>query len=173
MSARISAAYRIVDSPIGRLLLADSGKGLVRVAFECEGFYSVLEELEGRLDRKVIDAPQRLGEITAQLNEYFDSARREFDLQLDISLVSGTSGSFQAEVQRYLPNVGYGKTETYKDVALSLGRPRAIRAVGTACARNPLPIVLPCHRIIRTDGSLGGYRGGLSAKKILLDLESR
>jgi methylated-DNA-[protein]-cysteine S-methyltransferase len=101
------------------------------------------------------------------LEEYFAGRRRSFDLPLDHALSSG----FRAQVQRLLPGIGYGRTRTYKEVAELAGNPRAVRAVGTACATNPLPLVVPCHRVLRSDGGLGGYLGGTEAKEALLALE--
>jgi methylated-DNA-[protein]-cysteine S-methyltransferase len=102
------------------------------------------------------------------VDEYFDRRRRTFDLPLDLSLSRG----FRQLVQRHLPEIGYGETRSYREVAELVGNPKAVRAVGTACATNPLPVVVPCHRVLRTDGSLGGYIGGLEAKTTLLQLEA-
>lgn len=163
----VDIAYRIVDTPVGPLLLAASERGLVRVAYQSEGFDSVLRALAARLSPRVLHAPRRLDPAARELDEYFARSRRTFDVPLDGAL----SGGFRQTVQRYLPRIGYGRTQTYKQVAELVGNPNAVRAVGTACARNPLPIVVPCHRVLRTDGSLGGYIGGLAAKTTLLRLE--
>lgn len=163
----IDVAYRFVDSPVGPLMLAATSAGLVRIAFEREGFDTVLQVLAERVSPRVLQAPARLSPVVAQLDEYFAGGRREFDLRLDHRLSAG----FRAQVQRYLPQIGYGRTQTYKEVAEMVGNPRAVRAVGTACATNPLPVVVPCHRVLRTDGTLGGYAGGLDAKTTLLALE--
>ncbi|CAI9399863.1 methylated-DNA--[protein]-cysteine S-methyltransferase [Aestuariimicrobium sp. T2.26MG-19.2B] len=165
----IEVAYRTVDSPLGPLLLAATARGLVRVAFVTEDFDAVLTVLADRLGPRVLAAPARLDRAASELDEYFCGTRHEFDLELDHSLSSG----FRQTVQRYLPSIGHGRTETYKQVAEHVGNPAAVRAVGTACATNPIPVVVPCHRVLRTDGSLGGYRGGLEAKRWLLDLERR
>ena len=163
----LDIAYRTIDSPVGPLLLAATETGLVRVAFEREGFDTVLESLATRVSPRVLQAPRRLDTAAAELDEYFAGTRRAFDLPLDLALSSG----FRQVVQRYLPHIGYGHTQTYTEVAETVGSPRAVRAVGTACATNPLPVVVPCHRVLRTDGSLGGYLGGLDAKRTLLELE--
>ncbi|MFX4285510.1 methylated-DNA--[protein]-cysteine S-methyltransferase [Janibacter sp. G349] len=164
----LDVAYRTVDSPVGPLLLAATTTGLVRVAFEREGFDEVLESLAARVSPRVLEAPARLDAVAAELEEYFAGRRHDFDLPLDLSLSSG----FRQEVQAWLPHIGYGSTQTYREVAEHVGRPRAVRAVGTACATNPLPVVVPCHRVLRSDGSLGGYLGGLEAKSTLLALEA-
>lgn len=163
----LDIAYRTIDSPVGPLLLAATETGLVRVAFEREGFDTVLESLATRVSSRVLQAPRRLDTAAAELDEYFAGTRRAFDLPLDLTLSSG----FRQVVQRYLPHIGYGHTQTYTEVAETVGSPRAVRAVGTACATNPLPVVVPCHRVLRTDGSMGGYLGGLDAKRTLLELE--
>lgn len=163
----VDVAYRTIDSPLGPLLLAATEAGLVRVAFEREGFDAVLESLAQRISPRVLAAPHRLDAAAAELDEYFAGARRAFDLPLDLALSSG----FRRAVQGHLPHIGYGRTQSYKEVAEIVGSPRAVRAVGTACATNPLPVVVPCHRVLRADGGLGGYIGGLEAKTALLNLE--
>lgn len=163
----LDVAYRTIDTPVGLLLLAVTEKGLVRVAFEREGFEAVLETLAAKISPRVLESPRRLDPVAAELEEYFAGSRHAFDVPLDYALSSG----FRQIVQRYLPHIGYGRTRSYKEVAELVGNPNAVRAVGTACATNPLPVVVPCHRVLRTDGSLGGYIGGLSAKQTLLTLE--
>lgn len=163
----LDVAYRTIDSPVGTLLLAATPAGLVRVAFEREGFDAVLESVATRLGPRVLRAPDRLDPAVRQLDEYFTGARTAFDLPLDRSLSSG----FRGRVHAYLPEIGYGRTESYGEVAAHLGNPGAVRAVGTACATNPLPVVVPCHRVLRSDGSVGGYLGGRAAKTTLLELE--
>lgn len=163
----LDVVYRMVDSPVGPLLLAATERGLVRVAFEREDFDAVLETLASRLGPRILRGTARLDDAAREVEEYFTGNRRHFDLPLDQSLSAG----FRLDVQRYLPRINYGRTLTYAQVADSVGNPQAVRAVGSACARNPLPIVVPCHRVVRTDGGLGGYIGGLEAKKALLGLE--
>ena len=162
----LSVAYRTVDTPIGELLLAATGRGLVRVAFELEGFDAVLDGLAAGISPRIVRSPARLDRTARELDEYFTGLRTAFDIPLDRSLSTG----FRRDVQRHLPEIAYGHTATYKDVAAALGNPKAVRAVGTACATNPLPGVVPCHRVLRSDGGLGGYRGGLEAKTTLLAL---
>lgn len=163
----VDVAYRIVDTPLGRLLLAGTGEGLVRVAFDREGFDGVLEALAARISPRVLLAPARLDGPARQLDDYFAGSRHHFELRLDRRLSAG----FRGTVQEYLPSIGYGHTLTYRQVAEAVGNPGAIRAVGSACATNPLPVIVPCHRVLRTDGTLGGYVGGLDAKRTLLALE--
>lgn len=163
----LDVAYRTIDTPIGVLLLAATEQGLVRVAFEREGFDDVLQQLAERTSSRILHSPARLDDAARQFHEYFGGSRREFDLRLDHRLSAG----FRQAVQLSLPRIGYGQTLTYKRVAELVGRPNAVRAVGSACATNPLPVVLPCHRVLRSDGSLGGYLGGLAAKSALLELE--
>lgn len=164
----LDVAYRVVDSPVGRLLVARTEHGIVRVAFESEGFDSVLQTLSDRLSPRVLEAPWALERAAVELDEYFARRRTTFDLPLDFALSRG----FRGEVQRLLPTIAYGRTTSYAELAGAAGRPRAFRAVGTACATNPLPVVVPCHRVLRGDGSLGGYAGGLDAKRTLLALEA-
>lgn len=159
--------YRIIDSPVGPLLLAATDSGLVRVVFEREGFQTKLERLAATIGPRVVEMPTRLETAASQLGEYFAGSRQEFDLDLDQSLSAG----FRLAVHRYLPRIGYGQTRSYKQVAEMVGNSRLVRAVGAACAANPLPIVVPCHRVVRSDGHLGGYLGGLEAKRTLLELE--
>ena len=165
----LDVAYRTVDSPIGGLLLAATDTGLVRVAFESEGFDAVLDDLGRRLSARVLRAPARLDAAAGELEEYFAGTRHAFDVPLDLQLTSG----FRRAVVAHLPDIAYGRTASYAAVAALAGSPRATRAVGTACALNPLPLVVPCHRVVRSDGSLGQYRGGGAVKRWLLDLEQR
>ncbi len=163
----IDVAYRTVDTPVGTLLLAGTEKGLARVAYQCEGFDTVLDALAAKISPRILLAPARLSEAARQVEEYFAGTRRSFDLPLDRALSAG----FRKDVQEALRGIGYGSTASYREVAASVGNPKAVRAVGTACATNPLPVVVPCHRVLRSDGSLGGYVGGTDAKTLLLELE--
>ncbi|MFL0430812.1 methylated-DNA--[protein]-cysteine S-methyltransferase [Kocuria palustris] len=163
----VDVAYRTLETPVGPLLLAATETGLVRVAFEREGFDAVLESLAQRISPRVLEAPRRLDAAAVELDEYFEGRRHSFDVPLDFALTSG----FRRSVQTSLPGIDYGRTRSYKEIAELVGSPRAVRAVGTACATNPLPVVLPCHRVLRSDGGLGGYIGGLEAKTALLSLE--
>jgi methylated-DNA-[protein]-cysteine S-methyltransferase len=164
----LDVAYTTIDSPVGTLLLAATPAGLVRVAYDIEGHDGVLDTLAQRLSPRVLRAPRRLDAAARELSEYFAGRRRAFDLPLDLSLSKG----FRQLVQRHLPGIGYGQTRTYRQVAELVGNPKAVRAVGTACATNPLPVVVPCHRVLRSDGTLGGYAGGRAAKTALLNLEA-
>jgi methylated-DNA-[protein]-cysteine S-methyltransferase len=128
----------------------------------------VLSTLSQVISPRVLRAPRRLDVAARELDEYFGRQRRTFDLPLDLSLSKG----FRQLVQRHLPEIAYGQTRTYGQLAALVGNPKAVRAVGTACATNPLPVVVPCHRVVRSDGSLGEYLGGVEAKRILLSLEA-
>ena len=163
----VDVAYRTIDTPVGTLLLAATDRGVVRVAYDREGFDDVLAAIAERIGPRVLRSPGRLDEAAHQLDEYFTGIRRSFDLPLDHRLSSG----FRHSVQQYLPHIESGHTLTYKQVAERVGNPNAVRAVGSACATNPLPVIVPCHRVLRSDGTLGGYVGGLDAKTALLDLE--
>jgi methylated-DNA-[protein]-cysteine S-methyltransferase len=166
-SGVLDVAYRQLDTPVGGLLLAATSNGLVRVAYEREDFDAVLELLATKISPRVLRSPSRLDAAVRELEEYFAGRRTRFDLRLDTSLSSG----FRREVQRALPAIAYGQTRSYRQIADLVGRPKAVRAVGTACATNPLPIVVPCHRVLRADGTLGGYVGGPDVKTALLTLE--
>jgi methylated-DNA-[protein]-cysteine S-methyltransferase len=164
----LDIAYRTVDSAIGPLLLAATPRGLVRLAFANEGHDSVLLALSERISPRVLEAPARLDPIARQLDEYFAGSRQHFDVALDWSLSHG----FRRTVLEHLnTDVAFGTTASYATLARLAGSPKAVRAVGTACATNPTPIVVPCHRVIRSDGAVGSYRGGPVAKRALLDLE--
>lgn len=163
----LDVSYRTIDSPVGDLLLAATPVGLVRVAFAREGFDNVLEILAERVSPRVLHHRHRLDPVARALEEYFSGHRTRFELPMDHAL----SGGFRAIVHRFLEQIQYGQTLTYQQVATAVGNPRAVRAVGTACATNPLPIVVPCHRVTRSDGAPGGYAGGPEAKARLLDLE--
>lgn len=164
----LDVAYRTLDTPVGTLLLAATDQGLVRVAFDIEDHDQVLVSLAERISPRILLAPARLDPVVRQLSEYFAGNRRAFDLPLDFRLASG----FRRSVLTHLPDIEYGHTESYAQVALAAGSPRAVRAVGTACATNPIPVVVPCHRVVRSDGSFGDYRGGSPAKQLLLAMEA-
>lgn len=164
----LDVAYRTVDSPVGPLLLAATDVGLVRVAYEREDHDTILQTLADRISPRILHAPARLDAIAQELEEYFTGTRRTFDVPLDWRLSAG----FRANVLRRLPDIGYGHTASYAAVAALAGNPKAVRAVGTACATNPLPVVVPCHRVVRSDGAMGGYLGGVEAKHTLLTLEA-
>jgi methylated-DNA-[protein]-cysteine S-methyltransferase len=163
----LDVAYRSVDSPVGRLLLAATPQGLVRVAYEVEDHDAVLASLSERISPRVLRANGRLDPVAVQLDAYFAGARSRFTLSLDLRLATG----FRLSVLEHLRDIPYGSTASYATVAALAGSPRAVRAVGTACATNPLPVVLPCHRVIHSDGRIGRYLGGQQAKQSLLRLE--
>ncbi|HET9691480.1 MAG TPA: methylated-DNA--[protein]-cysteine S-methyltransferase [Acidimicrobiales bacterium] len=163
----LDVAYRSVDSPVGPLLLAATPLGVVRIAFDVQGHDAALAELAANVGPRVLRAGARLDEPTRQLEEFFTGRRRRFELPLDLRL----AGGFRRRVAEALAGIGYGETVGYGALAARLGAPGAARAVGTGCARNPLPVVLPCHRVVRADGSVGDYAGGADAKRWLLDLE--
>ncbi|BCW56672.1 methylated-DNA--[protein]-cysteine S-methyltransferase [Paenarthrobacter nicotinovorans] len=164
----LDVAYRVVDSPVGKLLLAATDRGIVRVAFDVENHSEVLQRLSETISPRILQAPARLDDAAWQLEEYFNGSRKEFDLTVDFRLSRG----FRLNVLQHLPRIGYGRTESYAQVASAAGSPNAVRAVGTACATNPLPVIIPCHRVVKSDGSFGGYLGGPEAKRALLTLEA-
>jgi methylated-DNA-[protein]-cysteine S-methyltransferase len=164
----LDVAYRVVDSPFGPLLLAATEIGLVRVAYAREDHDRVLEQLATRISPRVLRAPARLDPAARELDEYLSGRRTSFDLSLDFQLATG----FRRTVLMHLPDIGYGSTASYAALALAAGNPKAVRAVGTACATNPLPLVVPCHRVVRSDGTIGQYVGGPEVKRTLLNLEA-
>lgn len=164
----LDVAYRTIDTPVGSLLLAATEKGLVRVAYDTEDHARVLATLAEQISPRILKAPKRLDPAAREIDEYFGGLRHGFDLPLDFSLSHG----FRRLVLTQLREIGYGTTTSYATIAAATGRPRAVRAVGTACATNPLPVVVPCHRVVRTDGSIGQYVGGLEVKKKLLAMEA-
>jgi methylated-DNA-[protein]-cysteine S-methyltransferase len=163
----LDLAYRTVDSPIGPLLLAATPAGLVRVAFESEGYDDVLGELATAISPRILESGRRTDAVARELDEYFAGRRRAFDVPVDLQLVHG----FRLAVISHLREISYGATESYGEVAAAAGNPAAVRAVGTACGHNPVPVVVPCHRVVRSDGAIGQYRGGVEAKATLLALE--
>ena len=164
----VDVAVRDVDSPFGALLVAATTAGVVRIAFAREGRDDVLAGLAEDVSPRVLALPGRLDPVARQLDEYFAGSRRSFDVPLDLRLATG----FRRTVLRRLPRIAYGTTATYAAVAATAGAPRAVRAAASACSHNPLPLVIPCHRVVRSDGTLGGYLGGMEAKAALLALES-
>jgi methylated-DNA-[protein]-cysteine S-methyltransferase len=164
----LDLAYRTVDTPVGTLLLAATDLGLVRVAYASEDHDAVLQTLSDRISPRILNAPARLDTAARELEEYFAGRRHAFDVPLDWRLSAG----FRRAVLSALPTISYGHTASYAAVAQLAGSPKAFRAVGTACATNPLPVVVPCHRVVHSDGSLAGYLGGVEAKRTLLTLEA-
>ena len=164
----LDVAYRTIDTPVGPLLLAATEVGVVRVAYANEDHDTVLQALADRVSPRVLEAPARLETVTREFDEYFDGQRQNFDVLLDWRLAAG----FRGLVLHHLPEITYGHTASYAAVAALAGNPKAFRAVGTACATNPLPVIVPCHRVVRSDGSIGDYVGGVDAKRALLTLEA-
>lgn len=164
----LDIAYRTIDSPLGVLLLAATDQGLVRVAYAIEGHDRVLEELATRVSARMLHAPARLDTAAREIDDYLAGRRTSFDLPLDLRLSTG----FRRTVLDHLPDIAYGTTASYAMVAMAAGSPNAVRAVGSACANNPLPVVVPCHRVVRSDGTIGQYVGGSEAKRTLLSMES-
>lgn len=165
----LDVAYCYIETPLGRLLLAATKVGISRVAFESEDHNKVLDQLNEAISVRLFEAPRRLEPAVKQITEYFEGTRQTFDLPLDLCLSSG----FKSKVLQSLHTIDYGNTESYGSFAEIIGNARASRAVGTACATNPIPIIIPCHRIIRSTGEIGEYIGGTQAKKFLIDHENR
>jgi methylated-DNA-[protein]-cysteine S-methyltransferase len=164
----LEVAYGTFDSPLGELLVAVTPRGLVRLAYDDEGVEDeVLAELAERVSPRVLRAPERTDAIRRELDDYFAGRRRDFVTRIDWSLVRGFAG----EVLRATARVPFGSVTTYRDVADAAGSPRAYRAAGNALGSNPIPIVVPCHRVLHAGGGLGGYTGGLDRKRKLLRLE--
>jgi methylated-DNA-[protein]-cysteine S-methyltransferase len=164
----LDVAHRTIDSPYGPLLAAATPAGLVRLAFALEDHDTVLDRLAAQISPRVLASSRGLDPVARQLEEYFAGRRRTFDLPIDLRLARG----FRRQVLDHLREVPYGQTATYTAIAVASGSPRAVRAVGTACATNPIPIVVPCHRVVRTDGTIGRYLGGTDTKKALLAMEA-
>jgi methylated-DNA-[protein]-cysteine S-methyltransferase len=160
----VDAAYDLADTPIGTLLVAATDDGLCQISFDPD---RGLDELSRHVGRRVLRVPRRMDETKRELDEYFDGRRVRFDMKLDISRVV----EFHRIVLDELALVPYGQVTTYGTLAAKVGHPRAARAVGVVMNRNPIPIVLPCHRVIGSNGSLTGYGGGLHVKQALLELE--
>lgn len=163
----LDVAYTTADSPFGPLLLARTKRGLVRVGLPNQDADELLADLADRVSPRVLEAPGELDEVRRELDLYFEGRLDRFDLPLDWRL----SGGFRRRVLRAIDRIPYGQTRTYTEMARKAGNERAVRAAGTACGSNPLPLVVPCHRVLRTSGALGGYGGGLPMKEGLLELE--
>jgi methylated-DNA-[protein]-cysteine S-methyltransferase len=163
----LDVAYTMSDSPFGPLLLAATPKGLVKLSLPGHDPDETLEDLAARISPRVLESPARLDEARRELDLYFEGKLTEFDLPLDWQL----SRDFRRRALRAIDRIPYGKTRSYTEIARSAGNERAVRAAGSACGSNPIPIVVPCHRVLRTGGGLGGYGGGLPMKQALLELE--
>jgi methylated-DNA-[protein]-cysteine S-methyltransferase len=163
----LDVAYTEIDSPVGRLLLAATPRGLVRVTFPVEAPEKVLEQLAASVSPRLLESPARLDDVRRELERYFEGRQSNFDLPLDWQLTHG----FYRKVLRATARIPFGETRSYSEMATKAGSPRAVRATGTALGSNPLPIIVPCHRVLRSGGALGGYGGGLEVKQALLELE--
>lgn len=160
-------AFAPLDSPLGRLLVAGTPQGLVRIAYPEQDIDDVLEDLAARVSPRVVEAPAELDGARRELEQYFAGNRDRFDLTLDWSLV----GPFGRRVLGATARIPFGHVSTYREVAEDAGSPRGYRAAGNALGANPMPIVVPCHRVLHAGGGLGGYTGGLDRKRFLLALE--
>jgi methylated-DNA-[protein]-cysteine S-methyltransferase len=163
----LDIAYTTVDSPFGPLLLAKTPRGLVRVGLPNEEVEALLVDLAGRISPRVLEAPAGLDQERRELDDYFAGRRRGFELPIDWQLSHG----FHLRARQGIAAIPYGETRTYTDLARGAGNERAVRAAGSACSRNPIPLVVPCHRVLRSDGGLGGYAGGVGMKERLLEFE--
>jgi methylated-DNA-[protein]-cysteine S-methyltransferase len=162
----LDVAYDFADTPVGRVIVATSDRGLCRISYDPEP-ERVVEDLARGFGVRVLRSPGPVDDVRRQLDEYFDEQRTQFDVDLDLR----TSADFSRQVLERLAKVPHGQVTTYGALAKAVGRPRAARAVGTVMNRNPIPIVLPCHRVVGSNGSLVGYAGGLDRKRLLLSLE--
>lgn len=163
----LDVAYAKVDSPFGPLLVATTPRGLVKVSLPNFDPEDTLADLAAQVSPRLLEAPARLDDARRQLDLYFAGQLREFELPLDWQLSSG----FRRRALRAIDRIPYGHTRSYTQIARSAGNERAVRAAGSACGSNPLPIVVPCHRVLRSGGALGGYGGGLPMKEALLEME--
>ena len=164
----LDVAYADVDSPLGTLLVASTPRGVVRLGFATEDHDEVLDELASRLSPRVLEAPARLDAVRRQLDEYFEGRLKRFTTKLDWTL---TGQGFRHEVLKNTAAIPYGRTSTYMEMATKAGNRKAYRAAGNALGSNPIPVIVPCHRVLATGGGLGGYGGGLDVKERLLRLE--
>jgi methylated-DNA-[protein]-cysteine S-methyltransferase len=160
----VDVAYDLADSPVGELLVAVTDRGLCRIAYRPD---DAIDELAGDFGARVLRVPRRVELVRRELDEYFEGRRREFDLTLDLTPVA----DFHRVALDELARVPYGQVTTYGALATQVGKPHAARAIGGAMNRNPIPIVLPCHRVVGANGKLVGYAGGLERKELLLRLE--
>jgi methylated-DNA-[protein]-cysteine S-methyltransferase len=165
----LDVAYATLDSPVGKLVLATTPVGLARLAY-VDGDHEdeVLADMAARLSPRMLSAPRRLDEPRRELDEYFAGRRRQFELALDLTLMT----DFTRRVLTATAAIPYGSVSTYRDVATQAGSPRGSRAAGNALGSNPLPIVLPCHRVVHSGGGIGGYTGGVERKRTLLAIEA-
>jgi methylated-DNA-[protein]-cysteine S-methyltransferase len=163
----LDVAWATLDTPLGPMAVFVTPRGLVRVAYDRENFGQVADEVAIRVSPRVLLAPRRTDPVRVQLDEYFEEKRRDFEVPIDWTLVRG----FNQGVLKATAQIPFGETASYAEVAAAAGSPRAARAAGNALAGNPIPIVVPCHRVIHAGGGIGGYTGGLDNKRFLLNLE--
>jgi len=163
----LDVAYTTTDSPFGPLLLATTPRGLVRIGLPNQDADKLLDELATRVSPRVLETAAPFEQTRRELALYFAGELTDFDLPLDWQL----SKDFRRRVLRQIARIPYGQTRTYTQMAKGAGNERAVRAAGSACGSNPIPVVVPCHRVLRTSGGLGGYGGGLPMKEELLQLE--
>ncbi len=163
----VDVSYAFADSPFGPLLVAVTPRGLVRLAYPNEAPTAVLQDLADHVSPRVLESPQATDEVRRELDEYFEGRRKGFEVRPDLRLVRG----FNQKVLRLTSRIPFGQVRTYREMATGAGSPRAARAAGNALGSNPIPIVVPCHRVIHAGGGLGGYTGGLDRKVTLLRLE--
>ena len=163
----VDIAYGWIDTPVGRLLVASTEDGVLRVGFPSESIDRTLEDLARKVSPRILEDGLRLERTRRQLGEYFEGRRKSFDMPLDRRLIHG----FHRQVLDVTERIPYGSVSTYKIVAEKAGSPRASRAAGNALGSNPIPIIIPCHRVVNTGHGLGGYGGGLDKKAMLLNLE--
>lgn len=163
----LDVAYGLLDSPLGQLTIFVTPRGLLRVDYETDRLDDSLADVARRVSPRILEAPRRTDDARRELDEYFDGRRRSFDVPIDWRLVRGFAG----DVLRATARIPFGNVSTYRDVAIEAGSPNAYRAAGNALGSNPIPIVVPCHRVVHAGGGLGGYTGGLDRKRFLLHLE--
>ena len=163
----LDVAYGFADSPFGRLMVAVTPRGLIRLDYPDRDLDQSLEELASEVSPRILESPGVTDPIRRELEEYFEGKRRRFSVRVDLSPVHG----FRRKVLEHTARIPYGSVSTYTVVAAKAGSPRGMRAAGNALGSNPVPIVVPCHRVLRTGGALGGYTGGLDRKVTLLRLE--
>jgi methylated-DNA-[protein]-cysteine S-methyltransferase len=163
----LDVAYASLDSPLGTLTVVVTPRGLLEVAYPGASVDVLLDEIASRVSPRILPAPERTDAVRRQLDEYFEGRRRGFDITIDWQLVRGFAG----RVLRATARIPFGGLSTYRGVATEAGSPNAYRAAGNALGSNPIPIVVPCHRVVHADGGLGGYTGGLDRKRFLLTLE--
>ena len=163
----LDVAYGVLDSPLGPLTVMVTPRGLVRLSYGDELIEAQLDELAERVSPRILEMPGRTDVVRRQLDEYFEGGRHRFDLPIDWRLVRGFAG----EVLRATARIPFGRVSSYREIATDAGSPNAYRAAGNALGSNPIPIIVPCHRVLHAGGGLGGYTGGLDRKRFLLDLE--